>query len=230
MSDSGDGVAGVARRGRPPRINREGIVKAARTLPLDTLTMQAVADVLGVDRKALSYHVSDLRGLRELVAFDVFESEVGRVEIPAGGDWREVIRLYARATRDAVVTVGALAMHIRLPGAGGVRTLEPIERVLKALVDAGFGVEESGRILLLLTEVAYSTGRDTFHADDTGLHPDVPDVARTLMGAPENDFPVLRDLVEAQQSAGPDDGQLEFDLDVIIAGLERRLEPDRPRA
>ncbi|HEY9312663.1 TetR/AcrR family transcriptional regulator C-terminal domain-containing protein [Williamsia sp.] len=228
MSDSANESAGAARRGRPPRINREGIVKAARTLPLETVTMQAVADVLGVDRKALSYHVSDLRGLRELVAFDVFESELSRVELPTGGDWREVIRLYTRATRDAVIEVGALAMYVRLSGASGVRALEPIERVVQALVDAGFGVDESGRILALLTEVAYSTGRDTLKGGKSDAHPDTHDVARTLTGAPENEFPVLRALVGARQSASTDDGQLEFDLAVIIAGLERRLESIPP--
>jgi TetR/AcrR family transcriptional regulator, tetracycline repressor protein len=229
MSDSVNESAGAARRGRPPRISREGIVKAARTLPLETVTMQAVADVLGVDRKALSYHVSDLRGLRELVAFDVFESELSRVELPTGGDWREVIRLYTRATRDAVIEVGALAMYVRLSGASGVRTLKPIERVVQALVDAGFGVDESGRILALLTEVAYSTGRDTLQGGKSDAHPDTHDVARTLTGAPENEFPVLRALVAARRSAGTDDGQLEFDLAVIIAGLERRLESIPPQ-
>lgn len=190
--------------------------------------MQAVAVVLGVDRKALSYHVSDLNGLRELVAFDVFDSELSRVELPADADWREVIRRYANATRDAVVTVGALAMYIRLPGAGGVRTLVPIERVLQSLVDAGFGVDDAGRIVSMLTEVAYSTGRDTLQANDSKIHPDVPDVARTLMSASDTDFPVLRTLIAARQSAGSGDGQLEFDLAVIIAGLERRLEAVPP--
>ena len=184
--------------------------------------MQAVADVLGVDRKALSYHVTDLNGLRELVALDVFESALSRVDLPAGADWREVIRRYASATRDAVVTVGALSMYIRLPGAGGVRTLAPVERVLQSLVDAGFGVDEAGRILALLTEVAYSTGRDMVQATESRIHPDVPDVARSLLTAPDTDFPVLRSLVAVRQSAGADEGQLEFDLDVIIAGLERR--------
>jgi TetR/AcrR family transcriptional regulator, tetracycline repressor protein len=223
LSDPADENPVAARRGRPARISRAGIVRAARTLPQDAMTMQAVADVLGVDRKALSYHVTDLNGLRELVALDVFESALSRVDLPAGADWREVIRRYASATRDAVVTVGALSMYIRLPGAGGVRTLSPVERVLQSLVDAGFGVDDAGRILALLTEVAYSTGRDMVQATDSRIHPDVPDVARTLLTAPDTDFPVLRSLVAVRQSAGSDDGQLEFDLDVIIAGLERRM-------
>ena len=64
--------------------------------------MQAVAVALGVDPKALNYHVGDREGLRGLVALDVFESELGRVELPADGDWRVVTRSYAAALQAAV--------------------------------------------------------------------------------------------------------------------------------
>src|SRR5689334_6406529 len=47
------------RRGRPPTIDRAGIVAAARRLDPKTLTLQAVADDLGVQRQSLSYHVAD---------------------------------------------------------------------------------------------------------------------------------------------------------------------------
>src|SRR5271168_335957 len=76
-------------RGRPARISRERIIAAARTIAPEALTMQKVADVLGVDPKALNYHVRDRDGLRELVAVDVFESELRRVKIPGGGDRSE---------------------------------------------------------------------------------------------------------------------------------------------
>lgn len=54
-------------RGRPTRISRERIFAAARTIAPEALNMQKVADVLGVDRKALNYHVGDGDGLRQLV-------------------------------------------------------------------------------------------------------------------------------------------------------------------
>lgn len=230
MSDPVNERAGTSRRGRPSKISRDSILQAARTLPLETVTMQAVADVLHVDRKALSYHVSDVTGLRELVALDIFETELSRVEFPAGGDWREVVRQYARATRDAVVKVGPLATYIRLPSAEGTRNLVTVEVLLRSVVDAGFDVNEAGRILTLLTEVAYSTGRDTLRANhSSSVHPDVPDVARTLATASPSDFPMLRRLVEARQNEPSDDGQLEFDLTVILTGLERRLPDDSGR-
>ena len=75
----------------------------------EALTMQAVAEALGVDPKALNYHVGDREGLRGLVALDVFETELGRVELPADGDWRVVTRSYAAALRDAFTQLGVLA-------------------------------------------------------------------------------------------------------------------------
>ena len=98
----GDVVAPRA-RGRPARISRERIIAAARTIAPEALTMQKVADVLGVDPKALNYHVRDRDGLRQLVVLDVFESELRRVKIPGGGDWRNVGWLTSEVTRQTAV-------------------------------------------------------------------------------------------------------------------------------
>ncbi|GIM93444.1 hypothetical protein [Paractinoplanes toevensis] len=56
---------------------------AARDMDPATLTMQAVAERLGVDRKALNYHVTDRDGLLELVAQETLSSLLG--ERPAAG-------------------------------------------------------------------------------------------------------------------------------------------------
>lgn len=130
------------RRGRPRQITRERIVSAARTLAPEALTMQAVADVLGVDPKALNYHVGHRDGLRELVAVDAFEVELSRVALPSVGDWRDVLRSYAAALRDATVKLSVLATYFRLP-TNGLGALEPVERVLQELVAAGFSVDEA---------------------------------------------------------------------------------------
>src|ERR1700755_143263 len=95
VSGFDENVAAPRTRGRPARISRERIIAAARTIAPEALTMQKVADALGVDPKALKYHVGDRDALRALVAVDVFESELRRVKIPDGGDWRDVVRVYA---------------------------------------------------------------------------------------------------------------------------------------
>jgi TetR/AcrR family tetracycline transcriptional repressor len=216
-------------RGRPRQIDRERIVSAARSLAPEAMTMQAVADSLGVDPKALNYHVGDREGLRALVAFDVFASELRSVELPLGGDWRLVVQSYAAALRDAFIQLGVLATSFHLPAASGLGALGPVEQVLRSLVDAGFDVEQAGRALTLVTETAYTAGRAAVLVTQNRVHPNVPEVAGALQRAAREDFPILRQLAAARDGAGQDADQLDFNLAVIIAGLERRLADRVPR-
>jgi TetR/AcrR family transcriptional regulator, tetracycline repressor protein len=218
-----EGQAPRARqRGRPRQISRERIVSAARTLAPEALTMQAVADVLGVDPKALNYHVGHRDGLRELVAVDAFEVELSRVALPTEGDWRDVLRSYAVALRDATVRLGVLATYFRLP-ATGLGALEPVERVLQELVSAGFSVDEAGHVLRMITEVGHAAGREAVFLSRSRVDPHVAEVATALSGAAEDAFPVLRRVVAARHADGGDGHQLEYSLDVIITGLAAKL-------
>ncbi|CAN5819443.1 TetR/AcrR family transcriptional regulator C-terminal domain-containing protein [soil metagenome] len=187
--------------------------------------MHAVAEVLGVDPKALNYHVGDREGLRELVALDAFESELRRVELPADGDWRVVAHSYAVALRDAFIQLGILATAFHLPAASGLGALAPVECLLQALVDAGFDVDQAGRALTLITETAYAAGRAAVLVTQNRVHPNVPEVAGALQSAAAEDFPVLRQVVASSVQKGQDAGQLEFSLTVVIAGLEQILSP-----
>jgi hypothetical protein len=48
-------------------------------------------------------------------------------------------------------------------------------------------------------------------------------VATALEAAAPQDFPVLRQVVARRTREGPDEGQLEFSIDLVIAGLERTV-------
>lgn len=183
--------------------------------------MQKVADALGVDPKALNYHVGDREGLRQLVAVDVFESELRRVEMPAGGDWRDVVRAYVHALREAITKLGVLALSIHLPGSQGLGALGPVESVLQALVGAGLDVDDAGRALTFVTDMAYVAGRDALRSAESPVHPEVPALATALRSTASQEFPVLRQIVAAQAGAAADEGQFEFNLEVVIAGLEQ---------
>jgi TetR/AcrR family tetracycline transcriptional repressor len=222
MFDADSQVPRPRQRGRPRQLTRERIVSAARTLAPEALTMQAVADVLGVDPKALNYHVGHRDGLRELVAVDAFEVELSRVALPTEGDWRDVLRSYAAALRDATVTLGVLATYFRLP-ATGLGALEPVERVLQELVAAGFSVDEAGHVLRMVTEVGHAAGREAVFLSRSRVHPHVSEVATALSSAAEDAFPVLRQVVAGRDADGGDGQQLEYSLDVIIAGLALKL-------
>lgn len=184
--------------------------------------MQAVADVLGVDPKALNYHIGDRDGLRALVALDVFESALTRVAMPADGDWRSVLRSYCAALRDAVVELGVLATYFRLPPTG-IGALAPVERVLQELVDAGFSVADAGHALRLVTELGHAAGREAVFLAHGTAHPNVDEVAAALGGAVEGTFPMLRQVVAARGDDADNEAQLAFSLEILIAGLEQML-------
>jgi TetR/AcrR family tetracycline transcriptional repressor len=215
------------RRGRPPRISREVIVATARAMDPAAITMQAVADALGVDRKALNYHVTDREGLLQLVAADSFAAAMEQVDLSHGGDWRDALRGLAQAMLSSLVATGALAPYVQSPLIGGTPVLVPIERVLATLVDAGFGLADAGRILGLVAEVVHSVARDTLLTRDRPVHPQVTELLDVLGGDGGDQLPLLRQLLDAAVEdaagdAGPTE-QLAFDLDVIIDGLAQRL-------
>lgn len=220
---SGDDPAVLPRRarGRPARLSREQIVAAARDAG-PNLTMQAVADTLGVSRKALHYYVGDRQGLLTLVVLDRFESELRRVELPDDGDWRVVLRAYAAAFRAGLVQVGA-ALDGSDPspfrGVGATAVLSLAERVLDAMLTAGFDVDVARRGVTAVANIAQTAAQNAVQTSVRDVH--LTETRAALTRSPERDYPAVRRVLAAATNA--DDGQFEFELDLAIAGLERRL-------
>lgn len=186
--------------------------------------MKAVADALGVDRKSLNYHVSDRNGLLELVALDAFETEIRRLALPAEGDWRQLLRLFTAAVAEALTQVGILISHVRFRGRGGLSTSAEIERISQSLVSSGFEPMEAGRTLRLLTDIAHSAAREAAEVPRGHVDIQAEHVARTLNSEAGRDFPLLRQVATTRESAARVGEQFEFDLELVIAGLERKLE------
>jgi AcrR family transcriptional regulator len=211
----------IPRRGRPPRIDRARIVAVARDMDPATLTMRAVAEQLGVDRKALNYHVTDRDGLLELVARETLSAALHAFEPPAGGAWPEMVRAFAAQTRAGMIEVGAHFDYVRFPLDGGATALAPAEQVLRALLDAGFREDEAARVLGMLWELMYASARNAVLSARHGGHPQVTELRRLLGETPPDTLPSIRRLSDTV--AGVDDEQFAFDLEVVIAGLGQLL-------
>jgi TetR/AcrR family transcriptional regulator, tetracycline repressor protein len=224
-----EALDGPRGRGRPSKINQDRIVAAARGLAPEKLTMQAVADTLGVDRKALNYYVSDRDGLLELVALDAFESEIRRVDLPAHADWRRVLRSYATATKEAFTRVGVLISYVRFDGVTDTAALEVVERIIESLVAAGFGVADAGRAITLVSGVAQAAARETMAVAAGRADPQAENVLHALETTPPERFPLLRRLAADRRAPDRPDEQFDFDVELIIAGLERHLDRTAPR-
>lgn len=223
MPPRGSNDAARSRRGRPSRIDRDQIVAAARGIDPQALTMQAVAERLGVDRKALNYHVSDRDGLLELVALDALHAELAGISLPAG-DWRQAVRVFARGLRDGMARTGALFDYVRIPLAGSSGVLASADQLIQMLVGAGFAAEDAGRVLAFTAEFVFSSARDLVMTERHGVHPQVAEIRRLFEESPAEDLPWLR-RAAAANPAGIAGDQLEFDLKMLIGGMERLLDP-----
>jgi AcrR family transcriptional regulator len=224
MPTPGSGAAVTPRRGRPSRISRAQIVAAARDIDPEALTMHAVAERLGVDRKALNYHVSDRDGLMELVALDVLHTELGSITLPADGDWRAAVCVFARALRDAMVRTGVLFDYVRMPLASSKDMLVPVDQLIRILVTAGFAPPDAARALAFIAEFVFSSARDLVLTERHGVHPQAAEIRRLLDESPAADLPWLRQAAAANRNLTADD-QLEFDLRILISGLGQMIEP-----
>lgn len=208
-------------RGRPARISREQIIAAARKLPPDGLTMQAVATELGVDRSALHYYVPDREALLELVAADIVQSEIGLAELPTGADWRDTLRTFGRHSRDAMVRAGAFSSYFRFPVTSDQKALSQTELVLGELIAAGLSESDAGRTLVMLSQLAAAVARDATMAHRGRPHPQLAEIERVLSTVDPGELVGARRFFATWDPAS--DEQFEFDLDVFIAGVEQRL-------
>ncbi|MBL7487539.1 TetR/AcrR family transcriptional regulator C-terminal domain-containing protein [Frankia sp. AgB1.9] len=217
------GTAGRRGPGRPPRLSRELILEAAAEIEPEALTLQAVADRLNADRKAISYYVAGRDELLALVAERALVAELVRLVLPVG-DWPEAIRVFARSLREALMRRSSLALYVtRLPGAG---VLAPADQLLQAFLNAGFDADAAGRGLTLISAAVFEDARTALLADRFGEHPTQADVRRILGELPDEALPAIRRVYSESQSSGQDG--LDFYLETIIAGLGRWLE-QQPR-
>ena len=211
-------------RGRPPRISRDQIVAVARDVASADLTMQAVADALGVSRKALHYYVGDREGLLTLVVFDLFERELTSVELPVDEDWRAVLRAYAVAFRDGLIQVGAATDFTRVRGIGAAAALALADRVLHALLTAGFAPDTARYGLTAASNIAQSAAHSSVVQTASGVHRHRAETSAVLEHEPQETYPALRRVLATAESQRHDaEHQFNFELQMLIAGLDRLL-------
>jgi len=181
--------------------------------------MQAVADRLGVDRKALNHHVGDRENLLRLVALDLFSANFSAVEIAAQSRWEDACRTYAAGLADSLIATGGLVEHLPLEDPVITRFLEPTEALLATLAGAGFGQAAAQRCLVLLTAISTAFARDVLRAGQEAERPRPRILREALRGRDPAEYENL-----ARISAAPvdtyDRAQLEFGIDVFVHGTQ----------
>ena len=215
-------------RGVKAGIDLAMILRAAQAIAPDTLTMQAVADELGVDRKAVNHHVSDRDTLLELVATEAFTARFASVRIP-DDDWREACRAFALGVAESAIAAGPLVARLRMSSSLLAILLESVDAVMRAFVEAGFDDETAARSIALLADIAVTHARDMVEAQRTGEGTRHTWLRAALDNHPGEKF-LYADRLASSSIDTYDRRQLEYSVEVFLRGTEplRERSPGRP--
>lgn len=218
------------RRGRGERagLDRAAILKAARRLDAETLTMQSLAESLGVDRKALHHHVDSRDTLLQMLAEDAFAAGMSRTTIAADASWQDACRRFAEGVRRSLVGSGPLARHVRSSPALTLAMMRPAESVLERMRAAGFPSSTAARALLLLTTISTGFARDEIAAVMRGVHPQVERFRALVDDASPSELSALR-TVDRSGFDPFGDEQFAFDIAAFLAGVEAQHGPAADR-
>lgn len=202
-------------------ITREQIIRAAREVGLEDLRMATVAEALNVRPAALYHHVRDRDELIQLVAYQVLEETEYDTWIPSEGtNWREWIRAYANALREAMLANPALFQYIRLTTAATARRLDQIERLVGVLLEAGFDLETARHAIQHVHLVVEGEIHNQQAAG--GENVQVEEFRHALANRSPEELPNLRRMAAARSAPDPD-AQFEFTLACLLAGMQARI-------
>ncbi|MFK0288735.1 TetR/AcrR family transcriptional regulator [Streptomyces sp. NPDC090499] len=206
-------------RGQSAGLDLARIVAAARSLEPGAITMQAVADVLGVDRSAINNHVANKDALLRDVALDVFAESFATVRIGASLSWQDVCRQYASGFADSVIATGPLAQHLVSGAPFQRRVLPAAEAMLGAMVDGGIDSDTAIRMLALFNNVCLQYAHDHIAALGAEQGPLLTALRQALKERNSDDFPhlarIAADLPDVSART-----QLDVSVEIIIDGAE----------
>ncbi len=211
------------KRTRRGTLSRERVLSTALALAdeggLESLTMHAIGQRLGVQAMSLYRHVENksdlLDGLVDLV--------VSEIELPmSSADWKAAMRQRAISARRVFArhrwAIGLVESRPRQ----GVVTLRHHEWVLGVLLGAGFSPVMAAQAYNVLDSYIYGFAlqEGSLSYDSPEKHAEVGQA--TLRQLPPEEYPhlarVAREFIEAGTEYG---AAFEFELDLILDGIER---------
>lgn len=213
----------TGRRGRPPRISRDQIVRAARAVG-EQPRMTDVARALDVAPAALYHHVRDREELLELVAAQVLEETEFDDWLPsAEAGWAELVRSYAQAFRAAILANPGPLRYVRLTTSATAQRLEHVDRFVGAMQAAGFSLRDIAHAVQLVNLLVCGEAWERALAGPDGDEPQLVEFERAVADRAD-ELANLRPLADPEARPDPD-SQFAFALDCLIAGLGARRRP-----
>jgi AcrR family transcriptional regulator len=193
-------------------LTEDQIVDAALSLAgsvrLETVSMRALAQQLGVPVMTIYNYVPNKDALHELVVNNVLRSV--RVPSPAEGTWEERLKQLERDARSAMGRFPGLSFDRR--GSTSAEGTRLAEGVMSILADAGF--DETQSLLAFATLFTFMLGQIDVDIDVT----DVGGPASAAIGTVTSATKLSRDEV------------FEFGFDAVLEGLKSKLDARPSRA
>jgi AcrR family transcriptional regulator len=209
-----------------PRVplNRERVFQAAVVLAdergLESLTMRALGEQLGVEAMSLYHYVANKDELLDGMVEVVFSE----IELPTTDvDWKTAMRRRAISTREALArhrwAVGVLQSRMS-PGPANFRL---VNAVLGCLREAGFPVENAVHAYSVQDAYIYGFAlqEKTLPVDTPGELAEAAESMRRQFSADE--YPHLAETITEHVTRPGYDfaDEFEFGLDLILDGLEQ---------
>ena len=213
-------------------LTRERVLATALALAdeggVEGLTMRNLGRALGVEAMSLYNHVANkgdlLDGLVDIL-FDQIDLDCSH------GDWKKAMRRRAVSARDVLArhrwAVGLMESRVH-PGPANLRHHDA---VLRCLREGGFPLAMAAHAYSLLDSYIYGFAlQQTSLPFDTGEQ--AARVAETMMRQFQSgEYRYLAEIAtkHVMKRGYSYVREFEFGLDLILDGLERHLEPERPR-
>ena len=209
-------------------LTRERVLRSAVALAdeggVEAVSMRRLGQELGVEAMALYRHVRNKDDLYD----GIIERIVGEIERPdPAGPWKAVLREQVMAARQVMLRHPWARRVFEVRGTGGVAVIDYIESVLAILRGGGFSLDLAHHTLHVLDSRIFGFNQDLF--DDSGRAEPSPDVAEMFGPAMAARFPRVTELAMSVSHEGvlgrcDDDVEFAFGLDLILDGLERRIQ------
>src|SRR5690606_22694471 len=136
--------------------------------------------------------------------------------------WQEACRTYARAITFAAIMTGPLIAHIDFESQQAKSSFAATDILMGLLTQAGFTDEQSARAIALLSNICFSFAQDAHTAQTNKSATRAAELDRAFETIGTEEFPQLR-RIASQYFDTDGQEQLEFSIDVFIAGLAARL-------
>jgi AcrR family transcriptional regulator len=190
--------------GRPARLDRQMIARAAHDIGLDHVTMKGVADKLGVSVPGLYHHVDGRDDLMRLAA----EYSASQIQIPTDHDqhWTAWLLEWARYQHDAFTAQPELLSQF-LNGTIGVdRMVTHLDAAIGLLMRHGFTAEEALDAYNLVSACAIGIAVGEIRAAEANRagRPVIAEYHRVLSQREPDELPHLRALVGAINQVSSD--------------------------